>query len=71
MQMTVGKNPLEDIEQPSQSTKESEMQYLGVISDDRKISVHFQGKPFNITATTNAKEAELNSSVKTYKTFQN
>ena len=35
------------------------MQYLGVISDDRKISVHFQGKPFNITATTNAKEAEV------------
>ena len=62
---TVGKNPLEDIEQPSQSTKESEMQYLGVISDDRKISVHFQGKPFNTTViqvytpTTNAEEAEV------------
>ena len=41
------------------------MQYLGVISDDRKISVHFQGKPFNITViqayvpTTNAEEAEV------------
>ena len=29
---TVGKNPLEEMEQPSQSTKESEMQYLGTIS---------------------------------------
>ena len=25
---TLGKNPIEDMEQPSQSTKESEMQYL-------------------------------------------
>ena len=29
---TVGKNPLEEMEQPSQSAKESEMQYLGAIS---------------------------------------
>ena len=29
---TVGKNPLEEMEQPSQSTKESEMQYLGAVS---------------------------------------
>ena len=29
---TVGKNPLEEMEQPSESTKESEMQYLNVIS---------------------------------------
>ena len=28
----VGKNPLEDMEKPSQSIKESEMQYLGAIS---------------------------------------
>ena len=41
------------------------MQYLGVISDDRKISVHFQGKPFDITVikvyapTSNAEEAEV------------
>ena len=27
--MTMGKNPLEEMEQPSQSTKESKMQYLG------------------------------------------
>ena len=29
---TVGKNHLEEMEQPSQSTKESEKQYMGVIS---------------------------------------
>ena len=39
------------------------------------ISVRFQGKLFNITAiqvydpTTNAEEAELNGSLKTYVTF--
>ena len=29
---TVGKNPLEEMEQPSQSTKESKMQYLDAVS---------------------------------------
>ena len=29
---TVGKNPLEKMEQPSQSTKKSEIQYLGAIT---------------------------------------
>ena len=29
---TVGKNPLEKMEWPSQSTREYEMQYLGAIS---------------------------------------
>ena len=43
--------------------------------NDRMISVHFQGKPFNITViqvyapTSNTEEAELNGSMKTYKTF--
>ena len=38
-------------------------------------SDHFQGKPFNVTIiqvyapTTNAEEAALNGSMKTYKTF--
>ena len=42
---------------------------------DRMISVCFQGKSFNITAiqvsapTSNAEEAEVDSSMKTYKTF--
>ena len=29
---TVGKNPLEEMDQPSESTKESEMQYLDAVS---------------------------------------
>ena len=36
---TVGKNPVEEMEKPSESTKESEMQYLGVISKMTMISV--------------------------------
>ena len=44
------------------------------LKHDRIISVHFQGKPFNITviqvyASTSMKKLKLNSSVKTYKTF--
>ena len=45
--------------------------------NDRMISVHFQGKLFNIRViqvyalTSTAEEAEVDSSMKTYKTFQN
>ena len=45
------------------------------LKNDRMISVHFQGKPFNITVikvyapTSNAEKDELNRSMKTYKTF--
>ena len=45
------------------------------LKNDRMISVHFQGKPFNITViqvyapTSNIEEAEADSSRKTYKTF--
>ena len=45
------------------------------LKNNRMISVRFQGKPFNITViqvyapTSNTEEAELNRSVKTYKTF--
>ena len=41
------------------------MQYLDAVSKNRMISVHLQGKPFNITViqvyalTTNAEEAEV------------
>ena len=41
------------------------MQFLGAILDNRMISVHLQGKPFNITVfqvyspTSNAEEAEV------------
>ena len=62
---TVGRNPSEEMEWPSWSTKESEMQCLDAIStNDRMISVHFQGKPFNITviqvyaSTNQAEETE-------------
>ena len=68
MSTTVRKNPLEEMEQPSQSAEESEMQYFGAIFEKKKtrvISVHFQGKAFNITAiqvyapTTDAEETEV------------
>ena len=45
------------------------------LKNSRMISVHFQGKPFNITViqvyvpTSNTEEAEVESSMKTYKTF--
>ena len=45
------------------------------LKNERMISVHFQGKPFNITViqvyalTRNAEEAEGEQSMKTYKTF--
>ena len=45
------------------------------LKNSRVISVHFQGKPFNITViqvyvpTSNTEEAEVESSMKTYKTF--
>ena len=63
---TVGRNPSEEMEWPSGSTKESKMQYLDAISKTIEvISVRFQGKPFNITViqvyapTSNAEEAEV------------
>ena len=56
------------------------MQYLEAkydicLKNDRMISVHFQGKPFNIMAikvyapTSNAEDLKLYGSMKTYKTF--
>ena len=45
------------------------------LKNEGMISVHFQGKPFNITVsqvyapTTNAEELKLNSSMMTYKNF--
>ena len=44
------------------------------LKNNRMISVHFQGKPFNITViqvcapTSNLKKLKLNGSMKTYKT---
>ena len=45
------------------------------LKNDRMISVHFQGKPFNITViqayapTSTLKKLKLNGFMKTYKTF--
>ena len=47
------------------------------LKNDRMISVGFQGKPFNIMVIqaipqlVTLKKLKLNSSMKTYKTFQN
>ena len=46
------------------------------LKNDRMISFRFPGKPFNITViqltlTSMLKKLKLNSSMKTYKTFQN
>ena len=45
------------------------------LKNNRMVSVRFQGKPFNIrviqvyASTSNAKKAEVNGSMKKYKTF--
>ena len=63
--MTVGRNPLEEMEQPSWSTRVRNAVLGGHLKNDRMISVCFQGKPFNITViqvyapTSNAEEAEI------------
>ena len=62
---TVGRNHLEEMEQPSWSTKESKTVLGCNLKNDRMISVRFQGKPFNIMViqvyapTSNAEEAEV------------
>ena len=63
---TVGRNPFEEMEYPSWSIRESEMQYLdAVLKNNRMISIHLQGKPFNITViqvcalNSNTEEAEI------------
>ena len=62
---TVGKNILEEMEQPSQSTRVQNAVLECNLKNNRMISVHFQGKPFSITViqayalTSNAEEAEV------------
>ena len=62
---TVGRNPIEEMEQPSWSTRVRNAVLGCNLKNDRMISVRFQGKPFNITViqvyvpTTNAEEAEV------------
>ena len=63
---TVGKNPLEKNRVPIIVNKRVQNAVLGCnLKNDRMISVHFQGKPFNMTViqvyapTTNAEEAKV------------
>ena len=62
---TVGRNPLEEMEQPLQSTRVQKAVLGCNLKNDRMISVHFQGKPFSITViqvyapTSKAEEAEV------------
>ena len=62
---TVGKNSLEEVEQPSQSTRVQNEVHGCNLKNDLMISVHFQGKLFHITViqvcipTSNAKKAEV------------
>ena len=66
MSTTVGKNPLEEMEQPLKGNRRVQNAALGCnLKNDRMISVRFQGKQFNITViqvytlTSNAEEAEV------------
>ena len=61
--ITVGKNPLEEMEQPTQSTRVQNAVPGCNLKNDRMISICFQGKPFSITviqvyAPSNTEEAE-------------
>ena len=62
---TVGKNPLKQMQQPTQSVRVQNAVLQCNLKSDRMISVCFQGKPFSITViqvyapNTNAEEAEV------------
>ena len=61
----VGRNPLEEMESPSWSTRVRNAVLGCNLNNDRMISVRLQGKPFNITViqvyapTSNAEEAKV------------
>ena len=62
---TISKNPSEEMEEPSWSTRVQNAVLGCNLKNDRMISVCFQGKPFNITIiqfyapTGNAEEADV------------
>ena len=62
---TVGKNPLEEMEQLSWSTEVGNAVFECNFKNNRMFSVCFQGKPFNMTViqvyalTSDAEEAEV------------
>ena len=72
---TVGKNPLEEMEWPPYSTRVQNTVLGCNLKNDRMISVHFQGKPFNITLiqvyapTADAEEAEVDQFYEDLKHF--
>ena len=73
---TVAKILLENMKKPTYSTKKFWNAVLGCnLKNDRIISVCFQGKTFNTAViqvcapNTDAEEAEVSGSMKTYKTF--
>ena len=73
---TRGKNSLEEMDYPIIVNKRVWNAVLGgSLKNDRTISVHFQGKPFNITViqvyvpNTNAEEGRVDLSMKIYQTF--
>ena len=61
----MGKNPLEEMDYSHSQQKSPKYSTWMQSQNYRMISVHFQGKPFNITViqvyapATNAKEAEV------------
>ena len=63
--ITVDKNPLEEMEQPSLTTKESKMQYLGVIWKKTEWTLspskadHSISQNPSLCPTTNAEEVEV------------
>ena len=62
---TVGRNPLEEVESPSWSTRVQNAVLGCNFKNDRMISICFQGKPFNIMViqayapNSNAEETEV------------
>ena len=66
---TVGKNHLEKNGVALIVNKRVQNAVLGYnLKNDRMISVHFQGRPFNITVIM-LNKLKLDGSVKTYKAF--
>ena len=62
--INVGKNPLEEMEQPSQSTRVLNAVLGCNLKNNRMISVHFQGRPYLTVnevyaPTTDAEKAEV------------
>ena len=62
---TLAKNPLKEMSSPHSQKRVQNAVHGCSLKNDRMISLHFRGKPFNITVihvyapTTNAKEADV------------